>query len=104
MTTHDEWKAELEKDPEYWAAAEKLRPILDLADSILDLRIKRGWTQAELARRARVWRLRVTRLEDGIGNPDLRFLKKLAAALGAHVVMLLEPKESAAREQRAGEG
>jgi len=95
-TRFEDWEAEQMKDPEFRAALEKLKPIMDLDRSILRLRIAKGWSHKELARRAHVREGRLTRLAQSEGNPSLRFLRKLAKALDARVVMLLEPKEPAA--------
>lgn len=90
-TSFEEWKAEQLKDPEYRAAVAKLKPLCDLGDSILRLRMQKGWSLRELARHARVRGRRLTKIEMMVGgNPDLRFLEKVARALGSHVVMLIE--------------
>jgi len=95
-TDFEEWKAEEMKDPEFRAAFEKLKPVFDLSASILRLRIARGWSLHELAKHAGVRECRLTKVEmSNGGNPNLRFLQKLARALDARVVMLLEPKEAA---------
>ena len=45
------------------------------------MRDRRGWTRIELARRAGLGRMVVSRVERGIGNPDLDALQRLAVAL-----------------------
>jgi transcriptional regulator with XRE-family HTH domain len=47
-------------------------------------------SQAELAKRARLTRVYVTRLEAGKQNPSLRSISALAKALGVPVTSLLE--------------
>ncbi len=42
------------------------------------LRTERGWTQAELARRARVARNTIARIETGNRNPSLTLVEGLA--------------------------
>ncbi|HET7169019.1 MAG TPA: helix-turn-helix domain-containing protein [Candidatus Limnocylindrales bacterium] len=46
------------------------------------MRERRGWTRIELARRSGLGRMVVSRIERGIGNPDLDALQRLAVALG----------------------
>ena len=87
---HREYVERLRQDPEYVAAEEELRPYLDLANDVLDLRLENGWTQAELARRAGTRQPNISRMEDGLANPTLKFLHKLAKALGARLVVHLE--------------
>ena len=54
--------------------------------AIRALRRRRGWTQAELARRARMSRSAVSRVERGEGDAlSVRALTRLCAALGARV-------------------
>jgi transcriptional regulator with XRE-family HTH domain len=52
----------------------------------------RGWTQAELAKRAKIARVSIARLETRPTSrrPELRTIERLAKALGVAVVELLE--------------
>jgi len=56
------------------------------------LRGTRGWTQAELAKRANVARVSIARLETSPKSrrPELRTIERLAKALGVPVAELLE--------------
>jgi transcriptional regulator with XRE-family HTH domain len=56
------------------------------------LRGARGWTQAELAKRANVARVSIARLETNPKSrrPELRAIERLAKALGVPVAELLE--------------
>ena len=54
------------------------------------LRKAKDLSQAELAKRARLTRVYVTRLEAGKQNPSLRSISALAKALGVRVTALLE--------------
>ena len=56
-----------------------------------ELRVKKGWSQAELAKKADVTDAYVAQLETGArDNPSLEILKRLARALGVPVTELLE--------------
>ena len=48
--TLEELDARLAQDQEYLAAERELRPDLNLANDVLDFRVEKGWTQADLAR------------------------------------------------------
>ncbi|HXH81710.1 MAG TPA: helix-turn-helix transcriptional regulator [Candidatus Tectomicrobia bacterium] len=55
------------------------------------LRDERGWSQAELAKRADVTPAYIAQLETGARkNPSLEILKRIARALGVPVTDLLE--------------
>ncbi len=47
-----EYRAKLQSDEQYKEAEEKLKPLFELADEVLRLRLENGWSQTELARRA----------------------------------------------------
>ena len=62
----------------------------DLKTVLRGLRKKRGWSQAEVARRAKVTDAYVAMLETGKKrNPSLAVLKRLARALRVPVAELL---------------
>lgn len=63
----------------------------NLAERILDLRMRRGLTQADLARIADVPRSTIANLESGTGNPSLINLAKISSALSTSIEMLLVP-------------
>lgn len=60
-----------------------------LGANVRRLRIERGWTQAELARRAKIDRAHVFRIEDGTyKSPRRENVEKLARALNCDVIEL----------------
>lgn len=61
----------------------------NLAERILDLRSKRGLTQADLALLADVPRSTIANLESGTSNPSLISLAKISSALNTSIEMLL---------------
>ena len=68
-----------------------MRKVLEaLAMRLKSLRQRRQWTQADLARRARMSPGYVARLETHRHDPKLSTLVKLAKALGVPVTELLE--------------
>jgi transcriptional regulator with XRE-family HTH domain len=68
-----------------------LRTVLEaLAVKIKALRDQRGWTQTDLAKRARVSPGYIARLETNRHDPKLSTLVKIAAAFKVKVGRLLE--------------
>ena len=51
------------------------------------MRERRGWTRTELAHRASLGRMVESRIERGVGNPDLDALERIAVALGRPLVV-----------------
>jgi transcriptional regulator with XRE-family HTH domain len=86
-----EYRQELAQDPAYLAAEQDLRPLFDLADAVIALRLERGWSQAELAERTGTKQANISRLESGLANPSVKFLQKLANALGESLTIRLQP-------------
>ena len=86
-----EYREQLQHDPDYLAAEEELRPLLALADMVLAQRLARGWSQADLAERVGTKQANISRLESGLANPSVKFLQKLANALGATLTIQVEP-------------
>lgn len=80
------------RDPEYREAERRLKPILDLADEVFELRMARGWTQAELAERVGTAQSNISRLENGLANPTFEFLQKLAEAFETQLTLHLRPQ------------
>ena len=87
---HEVLLDKLRQDPAYVASEEELRPLLDLAGDVLRLRLERGWSQSELARRAGTKRANISRLEDGLGNPTIGFLQRVAQVLGTALTVYME--------------
>ena len=60
---------------------------------VRELRDAKGWSQSELARRAKVTQGTVSRIEnDVVSSIDLEVFEKLARALGVHPAVLIEQK------------
>lgn len=74
---------------------------LRLGRRIRALRLARGWSQEELARRATIHRVYLGDVERGVRNPSLRHLVAIAVVLGVHIRELLPPDESAEDAQPA---
>ncbi len=69
---------------------EKLGPEFQLARNLIKARLKKGWTQAELARRTGMQQPNIARLESGnYDRVSLPTLKKVARALGVKIEIKL---------------
>jgi transcriptional regulator with XRE-family HTH domain len=86
--------ARQKKDARYVEAERELRPLLDLANDILRLRLEKGWTQAELARQMGTRQANVSRVEAGLANPTADFLQRLARALDTELVIRLKSEDA----------
>ena len=84
-----EYRRQVMQDPEVAAAQARLQPKLDLARQVLDLRLKRGWTQEELAERAGTKQANISRLENARLNPSVDMLQRVADALGVELTLSL---------------
>jgi transcriptional regulator with XRE-family HTH domain len=76
-----EFRQLLEKAPEYGKAAEELRLQLHLADAVLKARLKKGWSQTQLAKAIGTKQANISRIEAGLANPTLSLLHKLLKSL-----------------------
>ncbi|MFN8613797.1 MAG: helix-turn-helix transcriptional regulator [Vulcanimicrobiota bacterium] len=68
----------------------------DFAARLRELRRRRNFTQAELARRAGVSHVHIGRLEKGVSQPTADFVKKLADALGVMPGYLIDGSQQEA--------
>lgn len=81
----EEWEAERMQDTEFVAALAAREPAYQVAR----LRILHGLTQKQLAEMVGTKQSSIARLERGTALPNLSFLSKVAAALGARVEVRL---------------
>ncbi|MGB9858870.1 MAG: helix-turn-helix transcriptional regulator [Moorellaceae bacterium] len=88
----EELKDQLMKDPAFRKEYEELEPEYQLVRSIIQQRIAKGMTQAELAKRVGTRQSAIARLESGRYNPSLRFLKRVAKALDARLEVRLKTR------------
>jgi ribosome-binding protein aMBF1 (putative translation factor) len=85
---HRKWM----EDPEYRRAYEALEPEFTIARAIIEARIKRKISQAELAKKMGTGQAVVSRLEGANASPSLSLIKRLADALNLKVELRLTPK------------
>ncbi len=89
----EEYLAKQKDDPEYVAAEKDLKPLLDIANDVLALRLEKEWSQSELARRMGTQQSNISRIENGLANPTIEFLQRLAKALDTDLIIRLKTEE-----------
>jgi len=87
-----EHKKRLMKDPEFRQQYEALEPEYRLASSVIQLRLSKGWSQEDLARKLQTKQSAIARLESGTALPSLSTVKRVAKALDADLEVILRPK------------
>lgn len=80
-------KKEMMRDPKFRRAYEEIQPKYAVIRAVLDARMKRGLTQAQLAKRVGTTQSAIARFESGAGNPTLDFLTKVSDSLGKRLVV-----------------
>ncbi len=90
--TTKELKKELFKDPKVKKAYEDLQPEFAIVQAIIDSRVKKKISQAELARRMGTGQAVISRLENANAKPSLSLIKRLADALGLKVELHFTPR------------
>ncbi|MGH2475475.1 MAG: helix-turn-helix domain-containing protein, partial [Candidatus Limnocylindrales bacterium] len=70
--------------------------------SIEAMRERRGWTRTELARRAGLGRMVESRMERGVGRPDLDAFQRIAVAFGRPLIVSFGGADPAEQPADAG--
>ncbi len=78
-------------DPEFQKAWRETEPEYELTRQIIALRLRKGLTQQELARRVGTTQSVIARIESGGQNLSIRTLTKIANELDADVKIELLP-------------
>lgn len=87
-----EHKKELLKDGKFRREYEALGPEYKLVSDLIRLRLSKGLTQEQLAKRLNTKQESIARLESGNSRPSLTTVRKVAEALDAEVEIVLRPK------------
>lgn len=80
-------KEQFRKKPGLREAYDALGPEYELIAQVIQKRIDKGLTQSTLAKKIGTKQSAIARLESGNYNASLAFLKKVANALGAKLVV-----------------
>lgn len=88
-TSFTKFKAKVLKDTRVKTEYDALGPEYEVIRTIVAERIKRGWSQSDLAAAVGSRQPVISRLERGEGNPSLQTLQRIAQALNLslHVSM-----------------
>lgn len=85
MKIYQSFKSKLLKNQGIKKAYDELGPEFALVEMIIEKRLKRGLTQKQLAQRLGTKQPVISRLERGNYNPSIKFLQRVADALGAEL-------------------
>lgn len=81
MSTWKEHKKRLLKNKNFRDSYNNLEPEYQIASEIIKARLSMNMTQAELAEKAGISRIVITRLESGVGNPTIGTIHRVAEIL-----------------------
>ncbi len=70
------------KDPEFRREYERLQPESAIIQSIIDARKDSHLTQKELSERTGITQSDISKMEQGLANPSIQTLQKLALGMG----------------------
>jgi transcriptional regulator with XRE-family HTH domain len=87
-----EHKRQLMKDPAFRKEYEALEPEYRLASDLIRLRLSKGLTQEELAKKVHTRQSAIARLESASSLPSLSTVKRVAEALDADLYVAFQPK------------
>ena len=87
----DDYLQEQIKDPELKKEWDDIQPEMDVIRAMIDARIEQNLTQKDLAARTGIDQADISKLENGIRNPSLKLLKKLASGLGMRLKIEFVP-------------
>lgn len=80
--TFKEYKKRALNNPAFRKEFERYDLFFEIAQMILEARIRKGWTQEELAKKVGTKQPAIARLESAGTLPTLRFLKRISEAMG----------------------
>ena len=91
MTNFDDFLNEQLKDPEFKQEYDALEPEFKIIQAMINARKAAGLTQKQLAAKSGIAQGDISKLENGNGNPSLKTLQRLAAAMGTRLHLEFEP-------------
>lgn len=96
-TLHKKWS----KEPAYRAAYDSLKAEFQLAEQLIEARIRSGLSQEELAQRMGTSQSTIARLESGTSMPSMRTLAKFANATNCDVRIQFKQRPKSSRSKVA---
>ena len=95
MSTLDDMKKDLMKNPEFVKEYEAIQPEMDIIRAMIDARTAQHLTQKELAERTGINQADISKLENGTRNPTINLLKRLAEGMDMTLKIEFVPKKHA---------
>lgn len=92
MIKFDDYRDEQLKDPEFRKEYDAMQPEMDVIRALIDARNEQNLTQKELAKRTGIHQSDISKIEQGVRNPSLRLLQKLADGMGMVLRIQFIPK------------
>jgi ribosome-binding protein aMBF1 (putative translation factor) len=86
----DTYEKKLLKNPKVQAALKETEVEYQIARALIEARLKKGYTQAELATALHTKQSVISRVENARTMPSLAFLKRLADVLGGSLQVHFE--------------
>ena len=93
MRKFDDFFNEQMKDTAFKEEYEKLQPEFDIIRATVDARTSQDMTQKELSERTGINQADISKLENGIRNPTVNLLKRLAEGMGMTLKIEFIPKK-----------
>ena len=90
MSKWKDLEKELLSDPKVKKEYDRLTPRYAVISALIAARIKKGFTQKELAQKMGTKQSAIARLEGGNVNPSLNFLEKIASVMGLKLTIRLQ--------------
>jgi len=95
MTTLNEYLAQQMLKDDFREEYEKLQPELAMIQALIDARNACNITQKELAERTGINQADISKIENGIRNPSLKLLQRLAEGMDMVLKIEFIPKSHA---------
>ena len=90
MEKWEDVKKELLKDPKVAAEYKRLAPRYQLISELIRIRLKKGLTQKELAKKVGTKQSAIARIESGNANPSLNSIEKIIQAMNVELCIRLK--------------
>ena len=82
MKKWEDFEKESLSDPKVEREYQRLKPLYDIIEQIVELRVNEGLNQTQIAKKLGTTQSAISRLESGDYNPTIEYLDKIATALG----------------------
>ena len=98
MKKLDDFLDEQLRDSEFKKEYEALQPETEIIRTLIEARISQNLTQQQLAERTGVKQADISKLENGMRNPSLKLLQRLAEGMDMVLRIEFVPKKQMFRE------